>query len=31
MSYKITEEGNISTVFLDGEIDIMEQAPGTTG
>ena len=22
MSYKITEEGNISTVFLDGEIDM---------
>ena len=22
MSYKVTEEGNISTVFLDGEIDM---------
>ena len=22
MSYKITEEGNISTVFLNGEIDM---------
>ena len=22
MSYKVTEDGNISTVFLDGEIDM---------
>ena len=22
MAYKVTEEGNISTVFLDGEIDM---------
>ena len=28
MSYKITEEGNVATVFLDGEIDmdVTEQA-----
>ena len=22
MTYKVTEEGNVSTVFLDGEIDM---------